>query len=474
MTVAHNTRTRELERKVRLLDILAGMGAFLIAFYVRNSLLVAEEGLDFYRHALLLPLLLALLVFFLSYFEADKAPRQATPAGVIWSVFRAVALTIGVLLTLLFFLQVDYVSRLVIFLFAGMAFVMLLLIRIGAFAYFRRARASGSHPWRVLIIGTGHRAREMARTLREQADWGVKIACFLDPDPGRVGGQVEGVPILGTVNNVSVFLKSNVIDEVIIAIPRSLLNDVHPIVDACEEEGIKLQFMADIFDVEGGRFGLSYLGLIPLLSIEPVALDENRLIAKRAFDVTLTLLSMPFILPILAVAAVAIKLDSHGPVFFVQQRVGLRKHPFPMFKFRSMYPDAEARMSEIEHLNEAEGPIFKIRDDPRVTRVGRFLRKTSIDELPQLLNVLRGEMSLVGPRPMSIRDVDLFDRGIQRKRFSVKPGITCLWQVSGRSDLPFEEWLELDLEYIKRWSLWLDFKILLRTIPAVLRGEGAA
>ena len=474
MTAAHDTRTRELERTVRILDILGAAGAFLVAFYARNHLLGVEEALDFRDHALLLPLLLAVLVFFLSYFEAYKSPRHATRAGMTWSVFRAVALTIGVLLTLLFFLQVDYVSRLVIVGFAALAFVLLLLIRMGAYTYFLHAFTSGRHSWRVMIIGTGERAREMARTLREQADWGVKIACFLDPDPARVGGQVDGVPILGTVNNVSVFLKNHVVDEVIIAIPRSLLDDVHPIVDACEEEGIKLQFMADLFDVDGARFGLSHLGAIPLLSIEPVALDEGKLAAKRMFDLTLTLLSMPVVLPIMAVAAVAIKLDSPGPVFFVQQRVGLRKHPFPMFKFRSMHPDAEERLKEIEHLNEAEGPIFKIRDDPRITRVGHFLRKTSIDELPQLFNVLRGEMSLVGPRPMSIRDVDLFDRGIQRKRFSVKPGITCLWQISGRSDLPFDKWLELDLEYIRRWSLWLDLKILLKTVPAVLRGQGAS
>ena len=144
-----------------------------------------------------------------------------------------------------------------------------------------------------------------------------------------------------------------------------------------------------------------------------------------------------------------------------------------MFKFRSMYVDAEERLKEIEHLNEADGPIFKIKDDPRITRVGRFIRKTSIDELPQLINVLRGEMSLVGPRPMSLRDVDRFDRGVQRKRFSVQPGLTCLWQISGRSDLPFEKWLELDLEYITNWNFWLDVQILFKTIPAVLKSRGA-
>ena len=182
---------------------------------------------------------------------------------------------------------------------------------------------------------------------------------------------------------------------------------------------------------------------------------------------------MFLLLPLMAMIAAAIKVDSSGPVFFKQLRVGQNKRRFMLYKFRTMVDGSEHRQSEFEHLNEAEGPIFKIANDPRATRVGRFLRRTSLDELPQLLNVLRGEMGLVGPRPMSLRDVNLFDRGIQRKRFSVKPGITCLWQVSGRSRLPFAKWLELDLWYIEHWSLLLDVKILFRTIPAVLRGTGA-
>jgi exopolysaccharide biosynthesis polyprenyl glycosylphosphotransferase len=231
--------------------------------------------------------------------------------------------------------------------------------------------------------------------------------------------------------------------------------------------------MADVFNVQVARISLSEIKGIPLLNMEPVAQDSQQLLAKRVFDVTCTLLALPILIPIFLIVAIAIKLDSPGPVFFVQQRVGIRKYIFPMYKFRSMYIDAEEKLKEIEHLNEAEGPIFKIKNDPRITRLGRFIRKTSIDELPQLINVLKGEMSLVGPRPMSIRDVDLFDHGVQRKRFSVQPGLTCIWQISGRSNLPFEKWLELDLEYIENWNFWLDLKILLKTLPAVVKSSGA-
>ena len=183
------------------------------------------------------------------------------------------------------------------------------------------------------------------------------------------------------------------------------------------------------------------------------------------------------LLPVFAIVAILVKLTSRGPVFFVQQRLGLNKRMFQIYKFRTMVVDAEKKLKEVEHLNEVSGPVFKIKNDPRLTPLGRFLRKTSIDELPQLFNVLKGDMSLVGPRPLQVRDYELFNqicKDWQRRRFSVRPGITCLWQVNGRSSVQFEKWMELDLQYIRRWSLWLDLQILIKTIPAVLKGSGAA
>ena len=177
--------------------------------------------------------------------------------------------------------------------------------------------------------------------------------------------------------------------------------------------------------------------------------------------------------PVFLIVAILIKLEMSGPVFFVQDRVGLNKRRFRMYKFRTMIGDAEKRQSELESLNEADGPVFKIKNDPRVTRLGKFLRKASIDELPQLLNVLMGDMSLVGPRPLPMRDYHGFDQDWVRRRFSVRPGITCLWQVNGRSSVSFKEWMELDLHYIDHWSFWLDVKLLAKTIPAVVRGTGA-
>jgi exopolysaccharide biosynthesis polyprenyl glycosylphosphotransferase len=194
---------------------------------------------------------------------------------------------------------------------------------------------------------------------------------------------------------------------------------------------------------------------------------------KRVLDVCLSMILLIVLFPIFLVAGCLIKLTSPGPVFFVQERVGLNKRRFRMYKFRTMVADADKRLSEVQHLNEVSGPVFKIKNDPRLTPIGKYLRKTSIDELPQLISVLKGEMSLVGPRPLPERDFEGFDKDWQRRRFSVRPGITCLWQVNGRSDIAFDNWMKLDMEYIDQWSLWLDVKILAQTIPAVLRGSGA-
>jgi exopolysaccharide biosynthesis polyprenyl glycosylphosphotransferase len=468
----YNEKASEIGRLMLLLDILATCVTFMLAIVLQNYFFVESQA-EFKSHMSLLPLILFFTIVFLSYFGAYEVPNHPYLVGYAWAVTRALVAGTAAMMVPLFLLKIGYVSRAVVIGFGILDFIFIYLIRVGIQIYVLRALKIDELALSVLIIGTGDRARELSEKLRAQGEWGLNIIGHLDPDPARVGSRVLDAPVIGTVDEISRILKENVVDEVIIAIPRSMLSDAEIIASACEEEGIQLRFMADVFNLEAARVRLVELGKTPLLTMEPVFQDELKLLVKRCLDFVITLAAMPVVLPIIGVIAAAIKLDSPGPVFFVQQRVGFKKRIFPMIKFRSMHTGAEERMSEVEHLNEAEGPIFKIADDPRVTRVGCFLRRTSLDELPQLFNVLRGEMSLVGPRPMSTRDVNLFDRGIQRKRFSVKPGITCLWQISGRSNLPFEKWLEMDLQYIDNWSLFLDFKILLKTIPAVLFARGA-
>ena len=435
------------------------------------------RGIDPERVSDYYALLLVTFVFFLTCRRAFRERlhlhvrpfwRQA------WAVLQLVTLSFALAVIVLFLFDVEFVSRLI---FVGSAIgTATLLVTIRAFFYwwyFVHRRTEHNNDLRILIIGSGRRAQKLASLLARNSEWGLTVVGYLDPDDPNKYNRRKTDNVLGHVNQISDVLAAEVVDEIIVAVPRSLLGDLQAIIDACQEEGVQLRFMADLYDFDAARIRMELVDEIPLLSFEPVARDERILLVKRFMDLCITILAMPLLLPVFAVVALVIRLDSPGPAFFLQERVGLHKRRFKMFKFRSMVIDAEARMAEVEHLNEAEGPNFKIENDPRMTRVGRFIRKTSIDELPQLINVFLGDMSLVGPRPMSIRDVDLFDKGIQRRRFSVRPGITCLWQVSGRSDLSFDDWLRLDLEYIEGWSLGLDFKILLMTIPTVLKGSGA-
>ncbi|MFC1877168.1 sugar transferase [Thermodesulfobacteriota bacterium] len=465
-------KTQQVTRMMVSLDLSFTIFTFLVSYWISKSF-ITEGDLGLFSHLALLPLILAFLLFFLPYFQAYRSPRETSVLTYLWSVLRAVVICIGLLLILLFVLNIQYVSRGVILIFSGIEVLILFGIRIGVVRHFIRMAGKGRKNYKILIIGTGYRATHLSEVLDKNTEWGIDIIGHLDPNPSRVGLEVRGSTVLGTVGDISHILKIHVVDEVILAIPRTMLEDTEAIAYACEEEGIKLRLMADVFDLQVTRWSLVELGEIPLLTLEPVALDEGMLIIKRMMDLTFTLLSIPVVLPLIGLIAIAVKFDSPGPVLFNQERVGFKKRLFTMIKFRSMIIGSEEMLKDIEHLNEAEGPVFKIKSDPRVTRVGRFLRKTSLDELPQLFNVLRGEMSLVGPRPMSIRDVELFDKGIQRKRFSVKPGLTCIWQISGRSNLPFHTWIELDLKYIETWSLWLDLKILLQTLPAVLMSKGA-
>ncbi len=263
-----------------------------------------------------------------------------------------------------------------------------------------------------------------------------------------------------------------VVDDVLIGLPvKSRYDEIRQSLAACARVGVPASYSADLFG--GGSAHPSPADhAAPVLSLSAMPSPEL-LAVKRAMDVVGAVVLLVVLAPVMLGVAVAIKLTSRGPVLFTQYRYGYMKRLFRMYKFRTMVVDAERIQDQLEDRNEASGPVFKIRNDPRITPIGRFLRRTSLDELPQLWHVLTGEMSLVGPRPMATRDVGRFAEPWLMRRFSMRPGLTCLWQISGRSDLSFDRWIALDLEYIDRWSLWLDFEILLYTIPAVLQARGA-
>lgn len=327
----------------------------------------------------------------------------------------------------------------------------------------------------VVIVGTNSRAVEYARAIESKPDLGYQLVGFVDDGwSGLDTFRQLGYPLVCGLENFGQFLRENVVDEVVVGLPlKSLYEKSAEIVDLCEKQGIVVRFVSDLFKLNIARSKTEDFGGGAILTVYTGQMQGWPVVVKRMLDFALAVLLLALMCPLLLIVAVCIKVTSAGPVLFSQERVGLNKRSFRLYKFRTMGRNAEAKIREIEHLNEASGPVFKIRSDPRITPIGRLLRKTSIDELPQLINVLKGEMSLVGPRPLPVRDCSGFDRDWHRRRFSVRPGITCLWQVNGRSEIPFEQWMQLDMEYIDRWSLWLDLKILVKTIPAVLRGSGA-
>jgi exopolysaccharide biosynthesis polyprenyl glycosylphosphotransferase len=325
----------------------------------------------------------------------------------------------------------------------------------------------------VIIVGSGPRAYTAYRNVCDHPETGYQVVGFVDSNPVIESAEIRSMQ-LGGLDELERILMHRNVDTVLIALPaKSRYDEIQEAIRICERVGVESQYLADIFQRSLGRQRYEAAGPMPAVTMTVVE-DDARLLLKRAIDVVAALLGLVVLAPVLLAIAVAIRLTSNGPIFFAQERYGLNRRIFRMYKFRTMHSNAEALQFTVEHLNEATGPVFKIKDDPRVTPLGRFLRRTSLDELPQLLNVIKGDMSLVGPRPLPLRDVGHFSESWLMRRFSVLPGLTCLWQISGRSNLGFDDWVTLDLRYIDGWSLWMDVKILLKTIPAVMRGVGAS
>jgi exopolysaccharide biosynthesis polyprenyl glycosylphosphotransferase len=330
-------------------------------------------------------------------------------------------------------------------------------------------RRRGYNARRYAVVGTGDMAEEVRRTLALHPEWGCSLTGAIlehrDADPGSL-------PVLGHLDEIGAVLERNVLDQVIFALPASQLQQAEEAARACQLQGVAVMICLDLLHGGIGQMALTRLEGVPAITFSTVPNDAFALAVKRAFDVLVSAAVLLLLSPLLVGVAIAIKLDSPGPVFFRQRRVGLNGREFSLLKFRSMCLDAEARLAALRARNEMSGPVFKMTDDPRVTRVGQFIRRTSLDEFPQFLNVLSGEMSVVGPRPPIPSEVRQYQRW-QRRRLSVKPGITCTWQISGRNDIDFERWMKLDLEYIDHWSLARDLQICMMTIPAVLSSRGA-
>jgi len=411
-----------------------------------------------------------------SAFGLYNSKRLSTRAAVLLDTLKATSVASLTLFIAALLLRIQLMTpRFILFFYAAVTTIAVSGRLLARYAL-ERLRSRGRNIRCLLVVGTNSRAVQFTHRVQAHPELGYRLIGFVD-DLWQGSGEFQknGHDLVADLKGFAPFLRDHVVDEVVIALPMlSLYGQVARIAALCEEQGILVRLLSGLFSLRSARPSAGEFEGEAITTLASGTPDGWPGLLKRALDVSLSLVAMLLLSPLFLLAALLVKLTSPGSSFFVQERVGLNKRRFPLYKFRTMVADAPQRQWQIEHLNEALGPVFKIKNDPRLTPVGSFLRRTSIDELPQLFNVLKGDMSLVGPRPLPERDYNGFDQDWQRRRFSVRPGITCLWQINGRNSCPFEKWMQLDMQYIDEWSLGLDFVILAKTIPAVFRGAGAA
>ena len=456
-----------------LSDALLTAVAFEAAYQTRALL---PLGPSFYITVPIKALLLgaAILTWLLIGYWLELYDRldSAHLSVVIRDTFRQCVLGSIVLILFQFLLRLD-LSRSFLLLFAFNSWLFLCLFRWRASSLVGVIRREFGAPHYVMVVGLGDGAVRIAQLLERSEPYGIRLAGFIadDPSPAPEFIQLKKRYSVHPLSDLSELLQRQIIDEIIFAVDSRRLADLEDTFLLCDEEGVRTHVSVDFFPHVNSDVYLERIGPAPLLTFAAAPDDEIRLMIKRIIDIVLAAASLIVLLPFMAVVALLIRITSPGPAIFRQVRCGLNGRRFVCFKFRSMCADAEARREALEHLNQKQ-TAFKIADDPRLTPIGRYMRKFSVDEWPQLWNVLRGEMSLVGPRPAIPDEVEKYKRW-QRRRLRMRPGLTCLWAISGRDHLDFDTWMKLDMQYIDRWSLALDWHIILRTIPQVFLGKGA-
>jgi len=476
-------KARLVARIVYLADLALTSAAFFVAFFLRDFVFPQWDPQHFptglfplAEYLKIYPLVLIIWSVLLFSYHSYHSHRTIPVTKEAVTTVRVVFVGNVLLATIAYLLPLRQLSRSWFVLFGGLSALFLVIEKIVLRVLARYVRSKGLNYRTVLIVGTGRRATDLARMLEEHKYWGYKILGFVS-DGHHLSNGWARYRIFGSVPDLKRVLEhwqmAEPIDEVVFAVTRKKLDEMKQIFLMCEELGIRTRVAMNFFQNRVARIEIEELDGIPFLTFTTTPSNETQLALKRLLDIGVSLGLLGIATPIITLVALAIKMTSPGSVFFKQKRLGLNGRMFTLYKFRTMIEDAHERRGEVEHLNEMTGPVFKMKSDPRVTPVGRVLRRFSLDELPQLWNVLKGDMSLVGPRPPIPEEVASYHRW-HRRRLSMKPGLTCLWQISGRNNIDFDRWMQLDLQYIDNWSPALDLKILLRTIPAVLSGRGAS
>lgn len=464
-----NSRFIEFLRAIA--DLLIVSAAFWLAYVFRvDRPVVVDDVANIYL--LLWAGALPGWYLLLHYYGAYASLRERSPWTAARPVVYATANFTVIQLALLFLAKVPEVSRGVALVYPFVAAGQMIVLRWGGRALLGSVRQGGYNFRNILFVGANDGTLNYAARVMQHLDWGMRIRGVLLTEEGRPADWPAKLPVLGTAADLAAMLTREPIDRVVFSHGGDYQNGLANLLAVCEELGVEAVVVPPSFrQLQVARIHVEEFFGMPVVHYTTTPKQAFQLAFKRVMDFTLTAAALVFLAPLFIALAVAIKLESPGPVFFRQYRSGIRGRRFNCYKFRSMYVDAEARLAELKAHNEMSGPVFKMKDDPRITRVGKFIRKYSLDELPQLFNVFRGDMSLVGPRPPLPAEVDQYEPW-QRRRLSMKPGITCIWQVSGRNNIDFDQWMRLDLQYIDNWNLRLDIKLLLQTIPAVIRGTG--
>jgi len=477
----HDLRRKLLFDAFRVADVLVMGFAFALALLFTADQASPNNPAEFLSVRVKVSNALLFLGFLLAWhliFRLRGLYRSRRIGLVVseWlDVAKAVALGTLLLSAIALLLHLEAVDRSFLLVFFGVALAGTVLARSALRLILGEVRRRGRNLRHLVIVGCGPRGARLGAKIWRRPELGYLLMGYIDDIPAPCS-PLHGGPekLLGGLNDVESILSSSEVDEVMICLPmRSQYETISRIVSLAAVRGLTVRMPADLFELRLVNAWVEQLDQIPIINLNAPGPSSWDLITKRAMDIVVAGVGLMLLAPVFVVIAVAVALDSPGPVFFGQERVGLARRRFRIWKFRTMVTDAEYRLAALEGHNEVDGAAFKMKHDPRVTRVGRILRKLSLDELPQLLNVLTGEMSLVGPRPLPLRDVDRLAEPWQQRRFSMKPGLTCLWQVNGRHEITFDHWMELDLQYIDNWSPSLDIAIMAKTLPAVLRGTGA-
>lgn len=459
---------------VALLDTLVTIVSFIAAVYVRNAALEIHRFgavVDWSDYWVILIIIILTWRSLLGYQEAYVSQRFTSLKSDILIVIKTVFFGTLIVLTIAFMIKSN-VPRTLVGFFAVLNLVLLSLGKVLLYQFIQYLRNQGKNIKRVLVLGAGDVAKIFIDSVEKYPDWGIKILGLICKNDVNVGEERFGYKVVGHTADFRELLHYNPIDELVIALPAKYIGQMQQVMAICDEEGVSVRIVSPFFRNLIAKAKTDMVHGLPIIKFSSVERNDFEAALKRTMDIIGSLVLLILLSPVFLVIAIFIKLGSTGPVFYRWKVLSLNKRPLTSYKFRTMVENADDLKEELILNNEMSGHAFKMKNDPRITRVGMWLRKFSLDELPQLWSVLKGDLSLVGPRPPLQTEVEKFE-GWHRRKLSVKPGMTCLWQVSGRNEInDFDEWMRLDMKYIDEWSLWLDFKILFKTAWVVLKGTG--